>query len=180
MSNNPIAIQSKKWIIDALLELMNRKAYRFITVREISSKALIDRRTFYRHFECKDDVLRLVIDDITTEYLNSIKGIAPTDTYTITKNFFEICLINSDFINLLYRNNLMYFLLDKFYTNLPIIHAQVRSDEMSKTLSQDIDYFLFYHAGGFWSLLLKWVIDGMKKSPNDLAILASTITNRLI
>ena len=85
MSNNPIAIQSKKWIIDALLELMSRKAYHLITVREISSKALIDRRTFYRHFECKDDVLRLVNDDITTEYLNSIKGIAPTDTYTITK-----------------------------------------------------------------------------------------------
>ena len=46
MSNNPIAMQSKKWIIDALLELMNRKAYHLITVREISSKALIDRRTF--------------------------------------------------------------------------------------------------------------------------------------
>lgn len=180
MSNNPIAIQSKKWIVDALLELMAQKEYLLITVSEISSKALIDRRTFYRHFECKDDILRLVIDNITTEYLNSIIGTAPTDTYTITKNFFEVCLEHSDFINLLHKNNLMYFLLDKFFTNLPIVHAQVRSDEMTKTLSQDLDYFLFFHAGGFWSLLLKWVIDGMKKSPNDLAILASIITNRLI
>ncbi len=180
MSNNPIAIKSKKWIIDALLELMSKKAYRLITVSEISSKALIDRRTFYRHFECKEDVLHFVIDDIAVEYLDAIKGIAPMDTYTITRNFFDICLKYSDFINLLHRNNLMYFLLDKFYTNLPVIHAQVRSDEMTETLSQDMDYFLYFHAGGFWSLLLKWVNDGMEKSPHDLAMLASTITNRLI
>lgn len=180
MSDNPIAIQSKKWIVEALLDIMHKKEYRLITVGEISSKAMIDRRTFYRHFECKDDILRLIIDNITTEYLNLIKEISPMDTYSITKNFFNVCLENSDFINLLYKNNLMYFLLDKFYTNLPLIHAQVRSDEMTQALCHDLDYFLFFHAGGFWSLLLKWVMDGMKKSPNDLAILSSIITNRLI
>lgn len=74
----------------------------------------------------------------------------------------------------------MYYLLEKFYVNLPIIHSQVRSDQIENLLGQDMDYFLFFHAGGFWSILSKWVADGMEKSPNDFAVLASKITSRLI
>lgn len=180
MSNNSIALQSKKWIVESLLGIMSEKEYRLITVSEISSKALIDRRTFYRHFECKDDILRLVIDEISAEYLSALRRSAPTDTYTITKIFFDICLQHSEFFKKLNKNNLMYFLLDKFYSNLPLIHSQVRSKEISTILGQDMDYFLFFHAGGFWSLLSKWVTDDMNKSPDDLAALASKITNRLI
>lgn len=180
MTNNPIALQSKRWIIEALLEIMNKKEYHLITVSEISAKALIDRRTFYRHFESKDDILRLVIDEISAEYLSVLKLQTPTDTYTITKIFFDICLQHSGFFKLLNKNHLMYFLLDKFYANLPFIHSQVRSEEISNILGKDMDYFLLFHAGGFWSLLSKWVADDMKKSPDDLATLASKITNRLI
>lgn len=180
MSNNPTAIQSKKWIVEALLALMALKEYRFISVSELSAKAQIDRRTFYRHFACKDDILRFLIDDISMEYLNALQADSPMDTYTITKIFFNVCLRHSNFLILLSQQNLMYFLLEKFYENLPIIHSQVRSKEIESLLGQDMDYFLFFHAGGFWSILSKWIADGMEKSTNDLAVLASTITSRLI
>lgn len=180
MSNNPTAIQSQKWIVEALLELMASKEYHLISVSELSAKAQIDRRTFYRHFACKDDILRLLINEISTEYLNALQANSLTDTYTITKIFFDVCLQHSEFFILLSKSNLMYYLLEKFYANLPIIHSQVRSNEIESLLGQDMDYFLFFHAGGFWSILSKWITDGMEKSSNDLAILASTITSRLI
>lgn len=56
-TNNPIALQSQKWIIQALLDLMQIMNYDKISVSEICRKAQLDRRTFYRNFDSKNDVL---------------------------------------------------------------------------------------------------------------------------
>ncbi|MBZ9693497.1 TetR/AcrR family transcriptional regulator [Clostridium sp. M14] len=54
---NRIAEQSKKWLIEALFDLMEEKPYSTITVKEISDKAQLSRRTFYRNFKVKEDLL---------------------------------------------------------------------------------------------------------------------------
>lgn len=177
---HPIAIQSKKWIIDSTLTLMEQKPYSTITVSEISSNAQIDRRTFYRHFKQKDDILVYFIHEISEAYLCALTKNHPTDTYTISLIFFELCQQHAKFLTLLHKQHLMYFLLDKFYDNLLYIHAQIRSDALAIQLQDDIDYFVYFHAGGFWSLLFKWLEDGMMKTPHELATLASKITNHLI
>lgn len=61
-SSNPIAQQSQRWIVQALLDLMGKEEYDRISVTRICSKAGLDRRTFYRNFESKNDVLEHYID----------------------------------------------------------------------------------------------------------------------
>ena len=51
--------RSQKAFIDALLALMNEKPYSEITVTELSERAQYDRRTYYRYFDNKDEVLYL-------------------------------------------------------------------------------------------------------------------------
>ena len=54
---NKTAVQSQNMIADALFSLMKRKHFQQITVTEICDEAAIGRKTFYRNFDMKEDVL---------------------------------------------------------------------------------------------------------------------------
>ena len=59
---NPAAIRSQILISDALICLMRQKHFSRITVTEICREADIGRKTFYRHFELKEDVIDFQLD----------------------------------------------------------------------------------------------------------------------
>ena len=48
----------------ALLELLDKKDYEFITIKEICQKAGVNRSTFYLHYENIDDLLVETIETI--------------------------------------------------------------------------------------------------------------------
>lgn len=68
-SQNPSAIHSKKEITDTLLQLMNTYSYNDITVKQIILESQVARKTFYRNFLSKDDVLEAYIDSIMQQYI---------------------------------------------------------------------------------------------------------------
>lgn len=73
-----VVIESKRWNImskseskyfntakkmdEAFLELINKKDYEYITVKEICAKANVNRSTFYLHYETMEDLLRETIE----------------------------------------------------------------------------------------------------------------------
>ena len=63
-TQNPIALRSKKIIAEVLLRLMTQYPYAEITVKHILLEAGISRKTFYRNFSSKDDVLDAYIEAI--------------------------------------------------------------------------------------------------------------------
>lgn len=70
---NPIAIQSQEWLINALLALMEEKAFKKISITEIAAKADLSRRTFYRIFGTKEDVLICYTDKLYGEFLQLLE-----------------------------------------------------------------------------------------------------------
>ncbi|MGU9560630.1 TetR/AcrR family transcriptional regulator, partial [Lactiplantibacillus pentosus] len=66
------AQQSKSWLTLSLLELMKEKSFSDITITEIAEKAQLDRRTFYRHFHSKKDILDRYFEQLCSEYSNYI------------------------------------------------------------------------------------------------------------
>ena len=59
---NKTAIQSQHMIADALFSLMKRKPFQQITVTEICVEAAVGRKTFYRNFELREDVIDFWLD----------------------------------------------------------------------------------------------------------------------
>lgn len=66
----------KSYIADALLILMTKKDYTDITVGEIVEKAGVNRSTYYRHFEKKEDVITYFLDQISKDILEWDKAAA--------------------------------------------------------------------------------------------------------
>lgn len=50
-------INTARLMNEALLILLEKKNYEFITVKEICKKAGVNRSTFYLHYETMDDLL---------------------------------------------------------------------------------------------------------------------------
>lgn len=75
-------IKSKKAIKDAFLQLIKEKNYGNITITDIASKAMINRKTFYVHYETKENLYNEITDELLEEItppivyegIHSLKG----------------------------------------------------------------------------------------------------------
>lgn len=53
----------------ALVELLNKKDYEFITVKEICAKAGVNRSTFYLHYDTIEDLLEECIENSNKQFM---------------------------------------------------------------------------------------------------------------
>ena len=75
-------IKSKKSIKDAFLQLIKEKSYGNITITDIANKAMINRKTFYMHYETKENLYNEITDELLEEItppivyegIHSLKG----------------------------------------------------------------------------------------------------------
>ncbi|XCY66705.1 helix-turn-helix domain-containing protein [Streptococcus iniae] len=65
---NSIAMKSRQELIQALLRLMKNNNYQLITVSEISDEAQLSRRTFYRIYDSKNDILEDIFYQLSEDY----------------------------------------------------------------------------------------------------------------
>ena len=72
-TNGLIAERSKEAIALALLKVMKIYDYKEITVTQITQEAGVSRKTFYRHFSDKDEVLKHLFNSLYKECLLSMK-----------------------------------------------------------------------------------------------------------
>ena len=79
-------VKTKNAIYQALLDLMKDKEFEQIKVSDICNKALVNRSTFYAHFEDKYELLSSYIADLKdslTQELKKNKNINSTKEYYI-------------------------------------------------------------------------------------------------
>ena len=67
-------IKTKKMIYTALVELMKEKTFEEIKVSDICEKALINRSTFYAHYEDKYELLIDFIKDLKVEFSQKLEN----------------------------------------------------------------------------------------------------------
>lgn len=173
---NPIAEQSRMWIIKALLRLMECKPYADITIAELSNEAQLARRTFYRNFTSKDEVLSLYIYSILKEYEILLSNQTELSMSTIANVFFNFWSKHSDFLKLLESNKMIPFLLQKFDECVFSIYTKFKMGVQKQFVGQEeaLVYCLTFSIGGFFNILTKWIKDGMQLSPDEIAAMVKS------
>lgn len=58
---DPRVMRTRKLIMDSFIELSSKKEFKDITIKDITSEAMINRATFYYHFEDIYDLLEKVL-----------------------------------------------------------------------------------------------------------------------
>lgn len=64
-------LRTRKLIMDAFIDLSGKKEFKDITVKDITTEALINRATFYYHFEDIYDLLEKVLEEVLLINLKS-------------------------------------------------------------------------------------------------------------
>lgn len=165
---------------DALLILLEKKDYEYITVREVCQKAGVNRSTFYLHYEGMDDLLKETLKTINKRFYDFFNAYGSDkfnpetatkeDSYFITPRYlipylnflkenvrvFRLTIKRSDLFGAKNVFNKMYKeiftqILDKFGVN-----------------EQDKPFVFNYYAQGVIGIIAKWVETDCERSVDDI------------
>ena len=164
--------QSKEWLANSLLILMQTKPFENISISEIAAHADLSRRTFYRAFSSKTDIIVYIIERILPEYITALKQLENINMQNISLAFFQFAHNHQDIISLLKKHHLEYYILDLFNKYLPVIRHHI----FTKPLSGDEEVekiFLLISGAGFFNILMYWINNNQSQSPEELATMMS-------
>ena len=165
-------IKTKKILYETLIELMKTKTFEEIKVSDICTKALINRSTFYAHYEDKYELLLEFINSLKEEFINELsknKNILNTREYYLEmirlfldhienkKDIYNAIMINN-------RNSIMMDILSSVANNEVI--KKMESSNISTKVPANI--IAKFYLGGVLNLGIEWLRDSNKYSKEEI------------
>jgi AcrR family transcriptional regulator len=84
-------IRTRKFIIDSFIQQLEKKDFNSITIKDITSGAMINRATFYHHFLDKFDLLEKVIkEELTSNVLKELANMEEFNDEMLKSVFLSI------------------------------------------------------------------------------------------
>ena len=148
MATDLRVIKTRKNIYDALMILMAQKSFEEIKVSEICDQAMINRSTFYAHFEDKYELLDSLINDLKNSLITRFKK---NDIQEINKQYFIKFI--SLFLDEVEENKELYHMIINSNKNSVAIdmvletlrdQAIIKYYEAMRNLKNDIEYRLYF------------------------------------
>ena len=177
-TKNPSAVRSQTEITEALLALMKKYPYGEITVKQIILEARLARKTFYRNFSSKDDVLRSLIKEKLSRYFDIVNS-AESDPLT---TIFEFADRNRELLMLLAKNDMMHVMLSCTNEYLPQMRdSRLSALHPSVPLFEGLDeeYLMAMNIGAVWNVLALWVQRGMTDDPKSIRNVLAEYIDRI-
>ena len=175
--NNKIdlrVIKTKKILFEALVTLMEQKDFEKIKISDICDQALINRSTFYAHYEDKYDLLLAMINDLKNNLEHELKENKEED---ISKNYFMEflkILINHvdekrETYNSILKNDkngiVMGFLIDVSYRDLT---SRLKNNNLISIIP--IDVITKFYIGGIVNVGIDWIKNKNKYIKEELLL----------
>lgn len=171
-TNWKIAEQSKQKMVKAVLLIMEQYDYQEITITQIAQEAQLSRKTFYRLFSDKDDVLKLFCENLFHEYFARIKAQQIQRYWDVVQAYFDFWEERKDLIALLQKSGLLPRIFEYSYRYSTEVFEFVRSKEAAASFALPLPYMLAYSVGGMHSMLLKW-------AENDMDVPSAQLISKL-
>ena len=178
MNNNDRRVKrTKKALYDALLILLKDKTINEITVTELTTKADVNRATFYFYYTDLIDMLQQIQNDAFEAFKNVIQkttnSVSTIEGFTeYAERLFSYCkenealtrfIINNDINNQLYT-----YIKQLMLTNIPNTKEVFAENNPAKYLSN-------YVINAMIGVCIDWMDDGMKIPARDLAELCANV-----
>jgi len=171
--NTGQTIYLKMCLRDSYFSLLKEKNTEDISVSEIAKLAGLSRTSFYRHYQTKDDIVRLYIDDSLQDFLEQLRTNPITDSQVQTTTLFSYFRSNKSLIEILIKQGLFHLFF------LPFSHFLQESnlviDSQPNISEESLQYYYQYTNGGILNLIESWMRGGMKESDEEMALVFKQI-----
>lgn len=159
-------------IINSLLSLMKTEDFNKITITQIIQESEIARGTFYLNFKTKEEVIRCFMAEMIIDYDTNMSQFEMHTPYLLCQHFFEYWLTHLEFATLLKTHHLFHLLLEGFENYMTQISIKKNPSEVfdiEPLTDHELDYFISFNAAGLWHMLLRWLQNGAKETPEEMA-----------
>ena len=153
---------------EALLVLLEKKDYDFITVKEVCQKAGVNRSTFYLHYEKMDDLLEETVNYVGNKFMDKLSLIGevddPTKVILTTDRFLK------PYLSFIKENKKIYKLMhDKPHLfNLNKITRKLYKEIFDialtnfKVKEEEKKYVFAFYTEGVIGIIKRWIDDDCK------------------
>jgi len=162
---------TKRLFRESLIKLLEKNTLSEITVSQLCNEAELNRSTFYKYYGNIRDIYEEIEQSVIEASTTCIAGVNVHDEHSIIKHIEELLLhINehSDIYRLLLNNS-----ADGEFP-YKLIEGTVGSIASTHRLSPDsaqkyAEYCSLFMVTGSFSVIKRWLNDGMKESAHELA-----------
>lgn len=150
----------KDFIVDSLLLLMEKKGFQEITVMDIVSEAGVNRSTYYRHFNRKEDVILHFLDNISRRiHLQEKENEYDIENYLV--NMYAQYYKFKQQMLTIYKSGLSILFLD--------VLKKYLGAEGHKEKQISFQYDIAFHIGGTFNMFVLWFSRDMSDTPEEMA-----------
>jgi len=183
--------KSKNALKEALLVLMKKKDFKKISITDIVQLADLNRGTFYKHYQYKEDILEEIIDDVITDliasYREPYKGSKSFDVSKLSPSaikVFDHVWKYANFYTLIVQSNALLGFQNRFCNVLKSLALQELSDQMSNP-NINRELLASYQAYAILGMIIELVNEGFKYSSIYMAeqlleIIMNSKTNTIV
>ncbi|MFO1446270.1 TetR/AcrR family transcriptional regulator [Bacillus sp. Bva_UNVM-123] len=113
-------------IIEAALQLISEKGYTAATTKAIAELAGVNEVTIFRHFGCKHEILKAIIDKFSYNPIlqktirENVVWDLEKDLLSFSKNYFEYMMSIKDFIMIGFKESIQFPEISEEIANIPL------------------------------------------------------------
>lgn len=170
----------------ALVEILNKKDYDFITINEICKKAGVNRSTFYLHYDNLDDLLCETIENINKKFVsyfpkNSEEVLKNINTSDINNLIFITPEFLIPYLNYIKENKIIYSVSIKHPTKMQsiekynLLNSKIIFPILKKfdIKENEFKFFSAYYINGISAIVNEWIKNNCKE---DVDFVCNLIT----
>ena len=166
----------------ALLSLLEKKPFEYITISEICEKAEVNRSTFYLHYENTSDLLK----ETTTYVIETFSSYFVDDAESIIIKIADSELADLIYINEKYLHPYLSFIKENQRLFSAVLSQPTTFD--TKAIFQRLfdnifkpildrfhyprdvqNYVMMFYLNGITAIITEWLKDGCQKSIEDIS-----------
>lgn len=180
-SNDLRVRRTRKWLQEALIELMKEKPFQDIQIQELTARAQVSRPAFYLHFVSKEDLLLSHVDVIFDEFHAEIsREIARGN---IDRKQFSLMLFQyweryAETLRMVIQAENPDILLERLKEYVGVIMKEIAAKTRKPSIDQRLQELIIgYVAGGAYMLLTQWISNKMPFSAEQMGRLFYDLTD---
>jgi len=161
---------TKMFLKESLLALMKEKPIAKITPTELCRHAKMNRNTFYTHYDSPEALLKSIEDEMYEQIRHSIeRSLMYGSISTLLTEICEAIFDHRDLCAVLFTE---YGDKDFLRRIIDLAHERTVSEWEAAGMQNDneqAEMLYWYSVNGSVSVIQKWILDGIRKTPQEIA-----------
>ncbi|AKG35565.1 TetR/AcrR family transcriptional regulator [Paenibacillus durus] len=164
--------QTREWIFEAMLILLETTPYDQIKITSITKKAGVARQTFYRNYKSKDDIIIQYLNDIFKERLTIIKKWQGNNQNEVLTNllFAHLKKHRDPILKIIKAvpDYLLFERIEEFIKFLVHLYNKEDTGAADKLNELHFKYSIKYQIAGGFTIIVDWLKNDMPLSFEEL------------